>query len=60
VDDHFDRTFLTTFTVKAYVIDVRFERLFSSDILERVKQTVLRRQLLTEATILGFLASERS
>lgn len=38
VEDEYDRGFLTVFTVKAYVMDVRFEQLLASDITERVKE----------------------
>lgn len=47
VEDVFDYTFLTRFKVKAYVLDIRYERLFSSDVLERIKQEIVARGLLT-------------
>ncbi len=55
IDDVFNRTFLNRFTIKAYVLDVRFERKFSSDILERVKQALLAREIITNAMVLGGL-----
>lgn len=57
VEDVFIRTFLTKFTVKAYVLDVRYERLFASDVLERIKQSLLSHKLLTEETILAALTA---
>ncbi|ALC17778.1 mechanosensitive ion channel [Desulfuromonas soudanensis] len=56
VDDHFDRAFLSRFRIKAYVLDVRFERLLASDILERVKKEIVRRNLLPEISAPLFLA----
>lgn len=47
VEDVFDYTFLTRFKVKAYVLDIRDERLFASDVLERIKQEIVARGLLT-------------
>jgi small-conductance mechanosensitive channel len=47
VEDVFDYTFLTRFKVKAYVLDIRYERLFASDVLERIKQEIVARGLLT-------------
>jgi hypothetical protein len=38
VEDRFDYKPLTVFKVKAYVMDVRFERLMASDITERIKE----------------------
>ena len=35
VEDHFDFTFLTRFTIKAYVHEIRLERVLASDISER-------------------------
>ena len=57
VEDVFSRTFLNRFTIKAYVLDVRFERKFSSDIIERVKKTLLDRQIITEKFVLDTLRS---
>jgi len=48
VEDVFDYTFLTRFKVKAYVLDVRYEKVFASDVLERIKQEVVARGLLTD------------
>ncbi len=45
VEDHFDYTFLSRFKVKAYVLDIRFERLMASDITERLK-TLLHKERL--------------
>lgn len=55
-EDHFDRTFLTRYKVKAYVLDVRYERLFASDIIERIKHEINRRHLLPETLVAGLLA----
>ena len=60
VEDLFNRTFLTRVTVKAYVLDVRLERLFASDILERIKNTLLTRGLLSEQLVLKALAADRA
>jgi len=56
VEDHFDRTFLTRYKIKAYVLDVRLERVMGSDIIERIKQEINRRGLLShhEANDLPF------
>lgn len=40
VEDRFDYRFLTRFTIKAYVHEIRLERVLASDILERVKQVL--------------------
>jgi small-conductance mechanosensitive channel len=46
VEDRFDYTFLTRFTVKAYVHEIRLERLLASDVLERIKHAIRERGLL--------------
>jgi len=51
VEDRFDLAFLTLFKVKAYVMDVRFERLMASDITERVKEAINERGLVPEACL---------
>lgn len=56
VDDRFDRTFLTRLKIKAYVLDIRLERLLASDISERLKGELLKRGLMTEATVRGVAA----
>jgi len=58
VEDVFNRTFLNRFTVKAYVLDVRFERKFASDVLERVKKALLERHILSEELIMSALRAE--
>ena len=60
VEDLFNRTFLTRITVKAYVLDVRLERVFASDILERIKNTLLARGLLSEQLVLQALSADRA
>ncbi len=55
VEDTFNRTFLTRFIVKAYVLDVRLERVFASDVQERIKKVLLDRGLLTPALVTGAL-----
>jgi small-conductance mechanosensitive channel len=52
VEDLFNRTFLSKFVIKGYVFDVRFERRFASDVLERVKRSLLDEKILTESLIL--------
>lgn len=55
IEDVFDRTFLTRFKVKAYVLDTRLERVFASDVLERIKKVLIDEKLLTEEIVLGQL-----
>lgn len=55
VEDRFERTFLTRFKIKVYVVDVRLERLLASDIVERVKREVVACDLLSEQMVLGIL-----
>ncbi len=55
VEDVFNRSFLTRFTVKAYVLDVRFERKFASDVIERVKQALLEREIITQELVMSGL-----
>lgn len=43
VEDHFDFTFLTRFTIKAYVHEIRLERILASDISQRVKTALQER-----------------
>jgi len=52
IEDRFDRTFLSHFTIKAYVFDVRFERKFASDVLERVKKGLIDRKLMTDELVM--------
>lgn len=56
VEDRFERTFLSRFKVKAYVLDVRFERLMASDIMERIKKEIVAQGLLTDELVMGLLA----
>jgi len=58
VEDRFERTFLTRFKVKAYVLDVRLERLFASDILERIKKEILAQGFLTDSLVLSMLSGD--
>lgn len=46
VRDKLDHDFLTTIKKKAYVIDVRMERLITGDITERVTEEILVRDIL--------------
>ena len=55
----FNRTFLTRFNIKAYVLEVRYERLFASDILERVKKALRDRDMLTDELVIGALLADR-
>ena len=48
VEDHFDFTFLTRFTIKAYVHEIRLERVLASDISERVKTALQDRGIKPE------------
>jgi len=56
VDDRFERTFLTRLKIKAYVLDIRLERLLASDISERLKTELLARGLMSEALVRGVAA----
>jgi len=56
IDDHFERTFLTRLKIKAYVLDIRLERLLASDISERLKTELLRRGMMTETLVRGVAA----
>lgn len=51
VEDRFDHGFLSVFKVKAYVMDVRFERLIASDITERIKEELTARGILPKETL---------
>ncbi len=53
VSDRFERTFLTRFTIKVYVVDVRLERVLASDITERVKFALSERGLISEEWVLA-------
>ncbi|WP_455209828.1 mechanosensitive ion channel family protein [Kaarinaea lacus] len=55
VEDVFNRSFLNRFTVKAYVLDVRFERKFASDVIERVKQALLEHAIITHELVMSGL-----
>lgn len=55
VSDEFKHTFLTNLKIKAYVLDIRLEKLLASDITERFKEESLRRGLLTEQMVFGLL-----
>jgi small-conductance mechanosensitive channel len=57
VEDVFNRSFLNRFTVKAYVLDVRFERKFASDMIERVKQALLEREIVTHELVMSALCT---
>jgi len=59
VEDRFDRTFLTRFKVKAYVLDVRLERLFASDVLERIKKELVEQGLLTESMVMSMAFGDK-
>ena len=55
VEDVFQDRFVTRFRIKAYVLDVRYEKLLASDILERIKKAVLREGVITQQDFLTFL-----
>jgi small-conductance mechanosensitive channel len=59
-EDLFNRTFLTRFTIKAYVLEIRYERLFASDILERIKKALRDRDMLTDELVRGALLADPS
>jgi small-conductance mechanosensitive channel len=58
VEDVFNRSFLNRFSIKAYVLDVRFERRFASDVLERVKKALLEGNILSEELVTSALRAE--
>lgn len=49
VEDRYDLVPLTVFRVKAYVVDVRFEKALASDIVARLKEEVAARGLVPGA-----------
>ncbi len=51
IEDDFNYRFLTLFTIKAYVHEIRLERVLASDILERVKQALLEQGLPAPAGV---------
>lgn len=57
VEDRFDHGFLSVFKIKAYVLDVRFERLMASDITERIKECVAERNMLPRNILMSGSAS---
>ncbi len=48
LEPRYDHRFLLRFKIKAYVTDVRFERLMASDIAERTVEELLARKLLDQ------------
>lgn len=52
--DRFDYGFLSVFKVKAYVVDVRFERLMASDITERIKEAFIERSILFKEILVSY------
>ena len=46
VEDRYNYGFLSVFKIKAYVMDVRFERLIASDITERIKEAIVERGIV--------------
>jgi small-conductance mechanosensitive channel len=55
VTDEFNRTFLNRYSIKAYVHDVRYERLFSSDVLERTKKALIDMGIVTEKMVVSVM-----
>lgn len=53
--DEFDRTFLNRYSIKAYVLDVRYERMFASDVLQRTRKALSTRGILSEELVLSAL-----
>jgi small-conductance mechanosensitive channel len=56
VEDRFQRTLLTRFTVKVYAIDLRLEKVLASDIITRIKRVLLARDIVNEKLVLALLA----
>lgn len=57
VEDRFERTFLTRFSLRAYVIEIRLQRVFRSELIERIRSESLRRGWIDEAIVLGALGA---
>ena len=51
----FNRTFLNRYSIKAYVLDVRYERMFASDVLERTQKALVESGVLSEELVLSAL-----
>jgi len=58
IDDQFQRIFLTRFKIKAYVLDIRLERLLASDISERLKAELNKRGLAPGVAAAGAAATD--
>jgi small-conductance mechanosensitive channel len=56
----FDRTFLNRYSIKAYVLDVRYERLFASDVLERTQKALVALGILSEELVLSALRADNT
>ena len=57
VEDVFERSFLTRYTLRAYVIDLRLQPVFESDLIERIKRETTRRGWVDEAVVLASLGA---
>ncbi len=57
VEDEFDRSFLTRYTLRVSVIDLRLQAVFESDLVERIKREVVRRGWVDEALVLSSLGA---
>ena len=60
VSDEFNRTFLSKFQIKAYVFDVRFERKFASDVVERLKHALLDKHIVSEDLVFNSLFAKNA
>ena len=60
IEDHFERTFLTCFKVKAYVSDVRLERRLATDVTERIKKELIRRGVINDRVVFNLQAAQTS
>jgi small-conductance mechanosensitive channel len=52
IEDRFDRTFLTHFKIKMYVVDLRLERFLETDVMQRLKKALLDKNYINDELIL--------
>lgn len=59
LEDQYDKAHLTRLKIKAYVVDLRYERLMASDIVLRAKQALLAHRILPAEPAAGAIAGDR-
>jgi small-conductance mechanosensitive channel len=52
IEDRFDRTFLTHFKIKMYVVDLRLERFLETDVMQRLKKVLLEKNYINDELML--------